>query len=114
MKNFNAFRFAIVIMAGLVITSPALAARSDSVSVAWFDTAGNFVGQQYIPCSGTGFVGGTQTPYTLRQSYPCVAGDGDPDISDTLPANITEAQACYTLQLKGDVCGRPPVYVWTD
>jgi hypothetical protein len=113
----------IVCLALVVITMgfavPAMALRSDSVSTAYFDAAGNFVGQSLYTCNNTHFDGGAVTQYSVVQFYPCypgTSGGGDPGIqpasvTSTLPPGFTQAQACAVLATYGDNCGNPPYYL---
>jgi hypothetical protein len=113
----------IVCLALVVVTAgfamPAMALRSNMASYAYFDAAGNFVGQNLYTCNNTHLEGGEITPYFVAQFYPCyigTTGGGDSGILDasvtsTLPPGFTQAQACAVLATHDDPCGNPPGYL---
>lgn len=90
--------------------TPSMASRPTSVSTSYFDTAGNFVGQNLWTCDNTHLVGGTTSVYSLTQSFACDGSGGD--VSSTLPPGFTESQVCNYLASWGDLCTYYPVYVW--
>jgi hypothetical protein len=100
------------------VAAPAMAARSDMSSYAYFDAAGNFVGQSLWSCENKHFEGGEVTSYMVAQTYPCYPGyEGDQqsgwepaDVWSHLPPGITQDQACAVLANKGDSCGFAPNY----
>lgn len=114
----------VVMAAGIAL--PAMAARSNSSSTAYFDAQGNFVGQSLYPCENKHFEGGdVTTPYTLTQIFGCYLGppaNGESglepnEVYSHPPPGITQEQLCLTLSRLGDPCGNPPgsiapVFVW--
>lgn len=119
----------VVLAAGLVM--PAMAATSNTISYAYFDASGHFVGQSLLTCSNTHLSGGSVTQYVVVQSYPCymgAPGGGDAGVNDAslegiLPSGFTLTQACAVLaaQPQPDYCGNlthnppeyfPPIYAY--
>jgi hypothetical protein len=106
----------VVFSAGIAL--PAMAARSNTVSYAYFDASGNFVGQSLFTCDSKHFEGGTVTQYALVQSVGCYIGhptNGDPgltpdEIYSNLPPGFTQDEACQLLSTRGDSCGTAPYY----
>jgi hypothetical protein len=97
------------VMAAFVAT-PTMATRPTSVSTAYFDAAGNFVGQNVWTCDNTHLVGGTTSVYTLTQTYACDGSGGD--VTSVLPPGYAEADVCRYLTYWSDNCNYYPVYVW--
>jgi len=104
----------VVAAAGFAI--PAMAARTYTVSYAYFDGSGNFVGQNLWTCENHNITGGTVTQYSVVQSYPCyIDPNVSPSVTSTLPPGMTQQQACYILATSPyghDVCGNAPVFAY--
>lgn len=99
------------------VTLPVMAARTYTISYAYFDSSGHFVGQNLWTCESRNIVGGSVTQYSVVQSYPCYPDPyvDPPSVTSTLPPGMTQDQACHILATSPygtDICGNPPVFAY--
>lgn len=107
---------ALLVMVG-GFAAPAMAARTYTISYAYFNSSGQFVGQNLWSCDNRNISGGTVTQYSVVQSYPCYPDPNvdPPSVSSTLPPGLTQDQACHILATSpygADICGDPPVFAY--